>query len=146
VLVAIDRSRGLNNGEPASWATWINALDIRMGQRVVHVGSGTGYYTAILAECVGPTGHVLGIEVDPTLAKQARTNLAYFGHVEIVAGNGSGLRLPAADVILINAGVTHPPAAWLDALNDGGRLLLPLRARATITHTSSSCTRGAILS
>jgi protein-L-isoaspartate(D-aspartate) O-methyltransferase len=126
VLVAIDRSRGLNNGEPASWATWIDALDIRVGERIVHVGSGTGYYTAILAECVGPTGRVLSIEVDPALAEQARTNLAYLRHVEVVTGNGGGLTLPAADAILINAGVTHPPAAWLDALNDGGRLLLPV--------------------
>ncbi|MEQ1911819.1 MAG: methyltransferase domain-containing protein [Vicinamibacterales bacterium] len=126
VLVAIDRSRGLNNGEPSSWAAWIDALRIRIGERIVHVGSGTGYYSAILAECVGPTGHVVSIEVDPVLAQQARTNLAYLRHVEVVTGNGGGLRLPPADVLLINAGVTHLPAGWLDALNHGGRLLLPV--------------------
>ena len=126
VLVAIDRSRGLNNGEPSSWATWIDALNIRTGERITHVGAGTGYYTAILAECVGPTGHVVGVEIDPGLAQKARTNLAYLRHVEVVTGSGGELSLPPADVLVINAGVTHPPAEWLDALNDGGRLLLPV--------------------
>ena len=126
VLVAIDRSRGLNNGEPSSWAAWIDALDIRMGERIVHAGSGTGYYSAILAECVGSTGHVISVEVDPALAQRARTNLAYLRHVEVVTGNGGELRLPPSDVIIINAGVTHPPAPWLDALNDSGRMLLPV--------------------
>ena len=126
VLVAIDASRGLNNGEPASWAAWIDSLDIGTGEGVVHVGCGTGYYTAVLAEIVGPTGRVVGIQIDPVLAQRARTNLAYLSHVQVVAGNGSELDLGAADVILVNAGATHPRATWLNAMTPGGRLLLPI--------------------
>jgi protein-L-isoaspartate(D-aspartate) O-methyltransferase len=128
VLVAIDADRGLNNGEPASWAAWIDALDLAAGARVVHIGCGTGYYTAIFAEVVGPRGSVLAIEVDPALADQARANLAYLPHVTVAASNGSRqvLGLDTANAIVVNAGVTHPTSAWLDGLSPGGRLLLPV--------------------
>jgi protein-L-isoaspartate(D-aspartate) O-methyltransferase len=126
VVIAIDPSRGLNNGEPASWGAWIDSLNIKTGERIVHIGCGTGYYTAILAEIVGPTGQVLGIEVDPLLARRARINLAYLPQVQVAAGNGVDLDLDVADAILVNAGVTHPRAAWLDALSADGRLLLPI--------------------
>jgi len=49
VLIGIDSARGLNNGEPSSLAAWIESLALRSGETVVHIGSGTGYYTAILA-------------------------------------------------------------------------------------------------
>src|SRR6476469_3803401 len=48
-VIAIDAARGLNNGEPSSLMRWLDALRIERGQTVVHVGSGTGYYTALLA-------------------------------------------------------------------------------------------------
>lgn len=71
VLVAIDVTRGLNNGEPKLWARLFDRLGVRPGERVAHVGTGTGYYTAILAEIVGREGQVLGIEVDEDLAPPA---------------------------------------------------------------------------
>src|SRR5262245_52453967 len=49
VLVALDASRSLNNGLPTSLASWLDALDLQPGERVVHLGCGTGYYTAIMA-------------------------------------------------------------------------------------------------
>lgn len=72
VLVAIDAERGLNNGEPKLWARLFDRLGVRPSERVVHVGTGTGYYTAILAELVGPDGQVLGIEVDEDLVARTR--------------------------------------------------------------------------
>src|SRR5205085_9128300 len=56
VVVAIDAARRLNNGQPGSLAMWLDALELRRGERVVHVGCGVGYYTAIMAETVGPEG------------------------------------------------------------------------------------------
>lgn len=137
VLVAIDTTRRLNNGEPASWAAWIDVLDLVPGERVVHIGCGTGYYTAVLAEVVGPRGSVLAIEVDPGLADQAHANLAYLPHVAVAAGNGSARSFDVADAIVVNAGVTHPVASWLDALSPGGRLLLPVTGSDDLDGTGS---------
>ncbi|HYJ47574.1 MAG TPA: methyltransferase domain-containing protein [Pyrinomonadaceae bacterium] len=126
VLVAIDPERKLNNGQPSGLAMWIDALELRPGESVLHVGCGVGYYTAIMAEVVGPRGHVIGVEVDPLLAERARVNLAYLQQVEVVAGDGSEFGPVPCDAILINAGVTRPQSVWLDSLRPGGRLLVPL--------------------
>ena len=124
VLVAIDPARKLNNGQPSALAIWMAALEVRPGDRVVHVGCGVGYYTAILADLTGPSGHVTGIEIDGGLAERARANLADQPWVEALNGDASSV--PAADAIFINAGCTHPRSEWLDALSDGGRMIVPL--------------------
>ena len=64
MLVAIDPARQLNNGQPSGLCRWIDALDLSEGETVVHAGCGTGYYTALMAHMVGPTGHVTAIELD----------------------------------------------------------------------------------
>jgi protein-L-isoaspartate(D-aspartate) O-methyltransferase len=93
---------------------------------VVHVGCGVGYYTAIIAELTGPSGRVTGIEIDPDLAERARVNLADRPWVDVVTGDASAV--PPAAAIFINAGCTHPRSEWLDALDEGGRLVFPLTA------------------
>jgi protein-L-isoaspartate(D-aspartate) O-methyltransferase len=87
--------------------------------------AGLGYYTAIIAAAVAP-GEVIGVELDATLASQARTNLTEVNHVTIVVANGTEYDSGPVDAILFNAGVTHPQALWLDRLRVGGRMLLPL--------------------
>jgi protein-L-isoaspartate(D-aspartate) O-methyltransferase len=75
VLIAIDENRRLNNGQPSVWALMYENLDLSDSAHVVHVGAGTGYYSAILAEIVGRAGRVTAIEIDPALAARARGNL-----------------------------------------------------------------------
>ncbi len=128
VLFAIDRGRELNNGHPEFWARLLDKLDIRAGDRVFHVGVGTGYYTAIMAELASPGGSVIAAEVDTELAGRARTNLARMANVEVMAVDGTSFDPGSVDVLVVNAGATHPVQAWLDALMPGGRLLLPLTA------------------
>jgi protein-L-isoaspartate(D-aspartate) O-methyltransferase len=128
VLVAIDPARLLNNGAPSSLAFWCDALDLRRGERVVHVGCGLGYYTAVLAETVGTDGEVLGIEIDAELAARARTNLAYLPQASVRQGDGSTFEGAAGDAIFVNAGATFVSPCWLDRLAMGGRLLCPLTA------------------
>jgi protein-L-isoaspartate(D-aspartate) O-methyltransferase len=92
----------------------------------VHIGAGTGYYTAILAALVGESGRVVAYEVDASLASQARENLKDLARVSVVAASATEKTLPSADIVYVSAGATHPVASWLDALNVGGRLIFPL--------------------
>lgn len=62
VLVGLDVSRQRNNGQPSANIGWIDSLQPRAGLRALHVGCGVGYYTAIIAEVVGPAGRVVGYE------------------------------------------------------------------------------------
>ncbi|RYD87743.1 MAG: methyltransferase domain-containing protein [Sphingomonadales bacterium] len=128
VLVALLPEKRINNGEPSGHAMWLAAANPKPGDHVVHIGVGTGYYTAILAELVGPTGQVTAIEYDAHLAKRAEHNLAAYRHVTIVHADGVIWPFAPADVIYVNAGVTRPADLWLDRLKDGGRLVLPLTA------------------
>jgi protein-L-isoaspartate(D-aspartate) O-methyltransferase len=64
VLIAIDEQRRLNNGQPSLWARMYEDLDLSNGAHGVHVGAGTGYYSAILAEIVGRAGRVTAIEIN----------------------------------------------------------------------------------
>ncbi|WP_338829511.1 protein-L-isoaspartate O-methyltransferase family protein [Bradyrhizobium sp. 27S5] len=125
-LVALLPERRLNNGQPSLHAHLMHQAAPAAGEHVVHVGTGTGYYTALLAHLVGPTGRVSGIEYDPELAARARANLASCRNVEIIEGDGTLVAFDSADVIYVNAGCTRPAARWLDGLADGGRLIVPL--------------------
>jgi len=129
ILVAIDETRRLNNGQPSLWASLFDQLGLKAGERVIHVGAGLGYYSAILAEIVGPAGRVTAVEIDPGLAKRAGANLARaWPQATVVAADGFAYQAhEPVDAIVVNAGVTHLAAAWLDALKaDDGRLLVPL--------------------
>jgi len=128
VLAAIDPARDLNNGQPSYLAFCLDSLDLHPGDSVLHVGCGLGYYTAIMAEVVGPAGRVMGVEIDPDLASRASENLAHLPQVEVVHTDGGGDDLGPWDAILINAGATHPRAVWLESLRPGGRLILFLTA------------------
>jgi protein-L-isoaspartate(D-aspartate) O-methyltransferase len=125
-LVGIVPERRINNGQPSLHAHLIHQASPAVGEHVVHIGTGTGYYTAILAHLVGPSGRVSGIEYDPELAARAKTNFATYPNVDIVEGDGALVSFDTADVIYVNAGCTRPAENWLDRLADGGRLILPM--------------------
>ena len=130
VVVALDREAGLNNGQPTLHARCLDEAQVEPGQTVVHVGAGSGYYTAMLAQRVGPRGKVVAFEINEALARRAQANLAGCAQVELRAASAVDAPLPRCDVIYVCAGVTDPPATWLDALRVGGRLVLPLTTDA----------------
>jgi protein-L-isoaspartate(D-aspartate) O-methyltransferase len=125
-LVGISPERRINNGQPSLHARLIHHAAPVAGDHVVHIGTGTGYYTAILAHLAGPSGRVTGIEYDRDLAARAKDNFATYANVEIIRGDGTSVAFDEANVIYVNAGCTRPAESWLDGLADGGRLILPL--------------------
>ncbi len=137
-VIEIDPQRRINNGEPAFHAKLIAAALPAPGEHVVHVGTGLGYYTAILACLVGPSGRVTGIEFEADLAARARANLSEAPPVAIMQGDGTTIDFETADVIYVNAGATFPPAPWLDRLAEGGRLILPLTVEPGATAGRSA--------
>jgi protein-L-isoaspartate(D-aspartate) O-methyltransferase len=126
VLVSLDLERGINNGQPSLHAACLAACDPQLGETVLHVGAGTGYYSALLAQLVGTNGRVIGYEIEADLAARAADNLAAWPQANVRAASGALAPLPAADVIYVSAGASHPLAAWLDALRVGARLIFPL--------------------
>ncbi len=135
VAVAIDAARMLFNGAPSLVSMAIDRLGIGPGHRALHIGTGTGYYTALIARVVGPGGRVLGIEVDPELSARARANLVDLPQAEVRTGDASVSFDDTFDAILVNAGVTHALDVWLDALAPGGRLMLPITATFPVMST-----------
>jgi protein-L-isoaspartate(D-aspartate) O-methyltransferase len=127
VLVALDASRGLNIGSPSAHAVWLAAVDIKTGETVIQVGTGTGYYSAVLAELAGKEGRIHAFEIDQDLAARAADNLKRWPQVDVHATSGIADNLPKADVVYVCAGITQPRWAWIDALRPGGRLLFPLQ-------------------
>ncbi|MFF3274949.1 methyltransferase domain-containing protein [Streptomyces chrestomyceticus] len=125
-------------GDPTSSSTlpglivsMAHRLDVRPGQRVLDVGTGSGYSAALFARRFGDE-NVTSVDVDPYLVEAARTRLAGFGRtprVEAVDATG-GLPDPEYDRIMATVSVRPVPASWLHALRPGGRLV------TTIAHTA----------
>jgi len=118
---------GQTISQPYMVATMTEALGLGGGERVLEVGAGSGYQTAILAELAR---EVISIERHPDLAAAARERLAALGYrnVEVVVGDGS-VGYPSAapyDAILVTAGAPQIPTALKAQLADGGRLVIPV--------------------
>jgi protein-L-isoaspartate(D-aspartate) O-methyltransferase len=126
VLFGLSPERGVNNGSPSLHARWMHAANIKPGERVVHIGAGSGYYTAILAHLVGAHGRVTAVEFDPKLADAARRNLSDLRNVTVVQGDGADWPAEPADCVYVNYCVGRPALPWLDQLSAAGRLLFPL--------------------
>lgn len=119
-------------------ATWIQTLmleraNIQPGMRVLEVGSG-GYNAALIAEIVGPKGHVTSIDIDTEIIERARTHLAqttYADQVDVVLGDAEHGHPEGApyDRIIVTVAATDLPSAWTEQLVEGGRLVLPLGVR-----------------
>ena len=139
MLIGLATDRRINNGRPSLHARCLHACSPRVGEKVVHVGAGTGYYTAVLAHLVGTSGRVSAFEIEPDLAERARDNLRGFPNVSVTAASAVGVALPPCDLVYVNAGATHPLPAWLDALTIGGRLIFPMTSGPATSVEGTGC-------
>ena len=127
---ALDIGWGQTISQPFVVARMTEALDLREGDRVLEIGTGSGYQSAILAELLPPPNRVRSIEYIPELAEHAREVLGALDHrhVEIRVGDGA-LGWPDAapfDAILVTAAPPDLPQPLLDQLAVGGRLVIPV--------------------
>ncbi len=110
------------------------ALELRIGNRVLEVGAGSGYHAATVAELVGPQGRVYTVELVPELVQAARSNLekaGYSDRVTLVQGDGS-LGYPDRspyDRIVVTAAAPKIPQPLVGQLRPGGILVIPVGGR-----------------
>jgi protein-L-isoaspartate(D-aspartate) O-methyltransferase len=126
VLIALDRTAEINNGQPSALARWIEVLDLKAGERAYHLGCGVGYYTAILAELTARSGSVIAIDLNAKLAERAAQSFSDRPDVAVETADGATFDPGSCDAMLINAGMTHPLPHLLDQLRTGGRMVVPL--------------------
>ncbi|MDH5569209.1 MAG: protein-L-isoaspartate(D-aspartate) O-methyltransferase [Nitrosopumilus sp.] len=115
--------------QPAVVSRMTEWLDVRQGQKVLEIGTGSGWQTAILSYLVGQ-GIVYSVEIKPELVKFAHENLEKLGinNVHIILSDGSIGYSKASpyDRIMITAACTEIPLPLLDQLADGGLLIAPV--------------------
>lgn len=114
---------------PSIVAAMLTALDVRRGQSVLEIGTGTGWNAAVLCRRVGTNGGVITIEIDPAIAQAAASTLAAGGYsTDAITGDGALGHLDEApyDRVISTAAIRDVvPAAWLDQVRPGGRLVTP---------------------
>ncbi|WP_291167862.1 methyltransferase domain-containing protein [Hyphomicrobium sp.] len=131
VVIALDEERGVNNGSPSLHARWLDEVAAGPGDRVAHIGAGTGYYSAIISEIVGPEGHVIAVEYDADCAARARENLSERRNVDVVHANGCDWPKDEVDIVYVNFAIPRPADPWIENLKPGGRLIFPLGVPST---------------
>jgi protein-L-isoaspartate(D-aspartate) O-methyltransferase len=126
----LDIGQGQTISAPHMIALMCEALDVHEGQKILEIGTGSGYHAAIVAQLIGKTGQVYSIERFPALAKSAREHLTDAGvtNVTVEIGDGScGLpRYQPYDRIYVTAAAPYAPPPLLEELKDPGTLLVPV--------------------
>ncbi|MDQ3714947.1 MAG: methyltransferase domain-containing protein, partial [Actinomycetota bacterium] len=123
-----------SSSQPSIMAMMLEQLAVQPGDRVLEVGTGTGYNAALLAQLAGAGGRVVSLDIDEQVARQARVNLDRAGqstveviHADGVAGWAAGAPY---DRIILTASARDIAPAWLAQLARTGRLVLPLSLRS----------------
>jgi len=121
---------GQTISQPATVLFMVSLLDPRPGEKILDIGSGSGWTTALLATAIGDTGQVFGIEIVPDLVEFGRSNLAKYHLPQakiLPAGETIGFPQKAPfDKILVSASAHELPEGLLAQLKLGGRLVLPI--------------------
>ena len=120
-------AEGQTISQPYIVALMLEALALSPSDKVLEVGTGSGYVTALLAEMVS---QVISIERHPVLADSARAQLATMGYGNVMVVVGDGTRgvpqFAPYDAIVVSAAAAELPQELVDELAEGGRMIIPI--------------------
>ncbi len=127
---------GQTSSQPRTVAAMLALLDVHPGHRVLDVGAGSGWTTALLAELVGPTGWVLGIELSPELARWGGANVdrrqrSWASLREAAPGVLGAPDEGPYDRVLVSAEARRMPQELVDQLGPAGVLVIPVAGEMT---------------
>jgi len=124
---------GQTISQPLVVAFMLELLQPRVGEKILDIGSGSGWTTALLAEIVGERGKIIAVEIVPELKKFGEKNVAKYnfiekGIVEFICADGSnGYQKEAPfDKILASASAEKLPLAWKEQLKIEGKIVTPI--------------------
>ncbi len=115
---------------PSAVLGMLQMLDIRPGERIFELGTGSGWNAAVMGYLAGPSGHVKTAEIIPSLAARARAVMTRLGlkQVEVISGDAADAMTGGPfDGVIFTAGAYDIPESVFDAVRVGGRLLLVLK-------------------
>ena len=128
---------GVTNSQPTTVLNMLELLDVPRGARVLDVGSGSGWTSALLAELVGESGEVYAVERIPQLVERSGEALAPWPQVEMHQAVEGVLGLPDQgpfDRILVSAMARDLPRELVDQLGPGGVLVVPVASVMVAVH------------
>jgi protein-L-isoaspartate(D-aspartate) O-methyltransferase len=118
---------GQTVSQPYIVALMLEILQLEPSSRVLEIGTGSGYQTAVLAEI---SDHVYSVERHPQLAQEARETLSRLGFTNLILRVGDGsqglLEYAPFDAIVVSAAAKQIPAPLFDQLREGGRMIIPV--------------------
>ena len=124
---------GQTISQPLVVAFMMELLEPKAGEKILDIGSGSGWTTALLAEIVGKKGKVIGVEIVPELKAFGEKNASKYNFVKegiakfILADGSKGYEKEAPyDKILASASAGKLPRAWKEQLKSGGRIVCPI--------------------
>jgi protein-L-isoaspartate(D-aspartate) O-methyltransferase len=137
----LEIGRGQTCSQPSTVAAMLRLLDVPRGARVLDVGAGSGWTTALLARLVGPDGEVLGVERHADLAAWGAMNVARAGmpwarEVRAQPGRLGWPRDGGWDRILVSAAAVALPEALVEQVGAGGRMVIPVRHAMVLVERS----------
>jgi protein-L-isoaspartate(D-aspartate) O-methyltransferase len=138
--------RGQTNSQPRTVADMLRLLEVREGDRVLDVGAGSGWSTALLAHLTGPEGEVVGVELEPDLVTFGRRNLRRTDRpwARIEEAQPGRLGWPDGapyERILVSAEARELPPELVEQLTRDGRMVLPVSGTMLLVRRTPAGTR-----
>ena len=136
---------GQTISQPLTVAFMLELLEVKPGEKILEIGAGSGWQTALLGFLVGSSGKVTALEIIPELKAMADTNVVKYGFIEkgtveiFLADGSKGYPLSAPyDRIIAAAAGNEIQQAWKDQLKVNGRIVTPIKESIVVLDKVSS--------